>query len=334
LLAAVVMDQAANIYSGASESLGLRSIDAHAGTIVLVSIVRAAAFVVLVGPLLYLFRAARSRSARVQPVMVGFVFIGPILLAAAGIVQAVGATQAASDFVKLPDEQTRPFSQFRSQVAHDPSGIDKVTIYTKPNSLEVQQADGTFYTVQRYPDTAESGLAGDLDKAGVDQQTDSAGAAGDARAVHETDNSGALKAAQGLVIPGLLGLVVGMAYVSLQALRAGLLTRFVGSLGIGLGVAAVFIPPLVLLPAVLWAGFLGYLGLVFIDRVPGGRPPAWQAGEAIPWPRPGEERDPAPQAGGGAIGGEATEVPASGGPADASTGGQGRSARRKRKRRR
>ena len=89
----MIIDQGANVYSGASESLGLRSIDDHAGTIVLESVVRAAAFVLLVGPLLYLFRAARARNPRVQPLMVGFVFIGPILLAAAGIVQAVGATR-------------------------------------------------------------------------------------------------------------------------------------------------------------------------------------------------------------------------------------------------
>jgi len=334
LLVPVIIDQGANVYSGASETLGLRSIDGHSGTIVVESVVRAAAFVLLVGPLLYLFRAARARNARVQPVMVGFVFIGPVLLAAAGIVQAVGATQAASDFVKLPPEQTRSFSQFRSEVAQDPKGIDKVTIYTQQNSLEVQQTDGTFYTVQHYPDKAEAGVPSDLDKAQVDHDSDSEGLAGDARAIHETDDSGTLKAAQGLVLPGLLGLIVAMAYTSLQALRVGLLTRFVGSLGVGLGVAAIFIPPLVLLPAVLWAGFLGYLGLVFIDRAPGGRPPAWAAGEAIPWPRPGEEETSAPRPSRDAIEGQATEVPAGGDSAEGSQGAQPQAGRRKRKRRR
>jgi hypothetical protein len=336
LLVPVIIEQGANVYSGASETLGLRSIDHHSGTIVVESVVRAAAFVLLVGPLLYLFRAARARNARVQPVMVGFVFIGPVLLAAAGIVQAVGATQAASDFVKLPPEQTRSFSQFRSQVGQDPKGIDKVTIYTAHNQLEVQQANDTFYKVEKYPDSAESSLPGRLDDASVDHETDADTEAqpGDARAIHETDDSGALKAAQGLVLPGLLGLIVAMAYTSLQALRAGLLTRFVGSLGVGLGVAAIFIPPLVLLPAVLWAGFLGYLGLLFLDRAPGGRPPAWAAGEAIPWPRPGDEETSAPRPSPDAIEGQATEVPVSGDSAEGSQGAQPQAGRRKRKRRR
>jgi hypothetical protein len=336
LLVPVIIDQGANVYSGSSEKLGLGSIDDHAGTIVLESVVRAAAFVLLVGPLLYLFRAARARNPRVQPVMVGFVFFGPILLGAAGIVQAVGATRAASDFVNLAPEETRSFSQFRSQVARDPTGIDKVTIYTQPNSLEVQQTDDSFYVVERYPDSAESSLSGQLDDASVDHDTDADTEAqpGDARAIHETDDSGALKAAQGLVLPGLLGLIVAMAYVSLQALRTGLLTRFVGSLGVGLGVAAIFMPPLVLLPAVLWAGFLGYLGLVFTDRAPGGRPPAWAAGEAIPWPRPGDEESAAPLPGRDPIEGQATEVPASGDPGEGSQGAQPSSGRQKRKRRR
>ncbi|HEY3491512.1 MAG TPA: hypothetical protein VGK43_01085, partial [Solirubrobacterales bacterium] len=54
-------------------------------------------------------------------------------------------------------------------------------------------------------------------------------------------------------------------------------------LGMALGVAALF----GLLPFVLlW--FL-YFGVLLLDRLPGGRPPAWAAGEAIPWPTPGEK---------------------------------------------
>jgi hypothetical protein len=339
LLVAVVIHQSANLYSGASENLGLGSIDDHAGTIVLESVVRAAAFVALVGPLLYLFRAAQARNPRVQSAMVGFVLVGPILVGVAGIVQAVSLTKAASDFVKFQEqrpEETRSFKSFQDELKRNPDSIDKVTIYTAHNQLEVQQANETFYNVESYPDSAESSLSGQLDDASVDNDTDADTEAqpGDARAIHETDDSGALKVAQALFLPGLLGLIVSMAYVSLQALRAGLLTRFVGSLGVGLGVAAIFIPPLSLLPAVLWAGFLGYLGLLFIDRAPGGRPPAWAAGEAIPWPRPGEEESSAPRPGGDAIEGEATEVPATPGTAEGSQGAQPRSGRRKRKRRR
>jgi hypothetical protein len=66
-------------------------------------------------------------------------------------------------------------------------------------------------------------------------------------------------------------------------MRAGLLTRFWGSLGMALGVAA-----LLLLVQFTMIWFI-YFGLLLIGKIPGGRPPAWAAGEAIPWPTPGEK---------------------------------------------
>jgi hypothetical protein len=36
------------------------------------------------------------------------------------------------------------------------------------------------------------------------------------------------------------------------------------------------------------------LGFVYMGWVPGGKPPAWDAGEAIPWAAPGQQRAPGP----------------------------------------
>jgi hypothetical protein len=66
-------------------------------------------------------------------------------------------------------------------------------------------------------------------------------------------------------------------------MRTGLLSRFWGSLGMAMGVAA-----LLLLIQFTFIWFL-YFGLLVAGWVPGGRPPAWAAGEAVPWPTPGEE---------------------------------------------
>ena len=53
-----------------------------------------------IGPLLYLFRAAQARNPRVRAAMVGFVFIGPVLMAGQAIANWVAVTQISSDFVE------------------------------------------------------------------------------------------------------------------------------------------------------------------------------------------------------------------------------------------
>ena len=133
-----------------------------------------------------------------------------------------------------------------------------------------------------------------------------------------------------LNFPALLGLIVAMIYTPLQAVRAGLLTRFFGTLGMALGVSIILLGPPGTLLLALW---IGWLGLLFVGRTPGGRPPAWEAGEAIPWLRPGEEQGSATERNCETIDGEATEVPHGGEPAGTPAGQSG-APRRKRKRRR
>jgi hypothetical protein len=105
--------------------------------------------------------------------------------------------------------------------------------------------------------------------------------AADNAAQHVIDNQGLRPLAAGFGIGGQLGFAVGMVYTCLHAQRVGLLSRFWGSLGMALGAISFLLFQFTL----LW--FI-YLGLLIADRLPGGRPPAWDAGEAVPLPRPGE----------------------------------------------
>jgi hypothetical protein len=89
--------------------------------------------------------------------------------------------------------------------------------------------------------------------------------------------------ATGLGLAGGLGLVVALFYTCLWAMRTGLLSRFWGSLGMALGIATLFGLIVFLM---IW---LVYFALLVLGKVPNGRPPAWAAGEAIPWPTPGEK---------------------------------------------
>jgi hypothetical protein len=81
---------------------------------------------------------------------------------------------------------------------------------------------------------------------------------------------------------GLL-FAIGLFYACLWAMRTGLLSRFWGSLGMALGIAILI--GLVIL-AIVW---FFYLGLLYLGFIPGGKPPAWEEGEAVPWQTPGEK---------------------------------------------
>ena len=70
---------------------------------------------------------------------------------------------------------------------------------------------------------------------------------------------------------------------SLDAMRIGLLTRFMGIMGIALGPALVLGFGLLVMP--LW---LMALGVLFLGRWPRGMPPAWITGRAEPWQSGGD----------------------------------------------
>jgi hypothetical protein len=101
------------------------------------------------------------------------------------------------------------------------------------------------------------------------------------RAKHIVDERSA--AAGLLASAGTLCLALSYVLVSVNAMRAGLLSRFMGVLGMIAGALLV----LPLLPGggsfvqLFWVVALGFL---FLGRWPNGRGPAWSVAEAVPWP--------------------------------------------------
>jgi hypothetical protein len=77
-------------------------------------------------------------------------------------------------------------------------------------------------------------------------------------------------------------LAVGVVLTSLNAMRVGLLTRFMGYLGIFTGVLVLF--PIGSPVPVVQGFWLLALGYLFSGRWPTGVPPAWRSGRAEPWP--------------------------------------------------
>lgn len=242
----VILEQRSGLQTSGPNSEQLRSFHDHSGALLLATVVRSLGFLLISVPFFHLFRAARARSPKVRQEMVGFAFLGPLLLSAQSVVAWIASQQIADDFLAKAGGSAHP-AALADRLIND-------------NSLR--------------------------------------------------------KVASALLIPAVLALMVVLLYVGLHAMRTGLLTRFGGSLGMALGAAMFLIFPVALLMTMLW---LLYVGALLLGWVPGGRPPAWAAGEAIPWPSAGEKAAAALGAG---------EEPSSG-----EVGEDGASSRRKRKQR-
>ncbi|HEY2160896.1 MAG TPA: hypothetical protein VGH24_06275 [Solirubrobacteraceae bacterium] len=100
----------------------------------------------------------------------------------------------------------------------------------------------------------------------------------------------ALAALQYAGLIGSLLLAVSFVLVSLNAMRVGLLTKFMGYIGIiaaGASLLLIGSAPALLIE-VFWLLAVGYL---LIGRWPKGDPPAWHTGKAEPWPTAAEVRE-------------------------------------------
>lgn len=237
---------------GGGEADSLREIDAHTGNITLASGLQGLGFVLLAAPLLYLFQAALLRSERMRSQFRALVVAAPLALAVASVINGVAAKEAASDFAAgnshaslTVQEATK---ECRSEQREDASGFGK-------EFGDGTEAVGRCASEKREDDAAKNAIK----------------------------DASLRKVSEGFQFGGALALVFALVYCSLNSLRAGLLTRFWGSLGVALGVAALLGLFQITL---IW---FAYLGLLFAGWLPNGRPPAWAAGEAIPWPSPGEK---------------------------------------------
>src|SRR5271154_3528547 len=125
-----------------------------------------------------------------------------------------------------------------------------------------------------------------------------------------------------------LALAAGMIATMINALRVGLLPRWMGILGMFTGLL-IFLPiggaELQIVPA-FW---MVMMGIMYIGKWPNGEPPAWAAGEARPWPSRAQMRASSQAGNGRAVpaAAGAGSVPA---PALPASGGSSRKRRRKR----
>jgi uncharacterized protein DUF4386 len=256
---------------GDNDAERLNNFHEHSGQLLLSQgVLNGIAFIAFVFPLYVLFRCAEGRAEQVRRGMVAFAFIGPALFAISGLILAVGLNDVSDEFVKQRPAAEQQARQQAISEAKAPKGEKSPTTTAAP--LTPSQAAAN----------KKDDLATDL-----------------------IDDSGAVKTGALLRFPAIIGLVLGLIYIPLWAMRTGLLTRFWASLGMALGASLVLIP-FGILGVVLW---FAVIGLMLAGWWPGPRPPAWATGEAIPFPRPGEDIGPPEERGpSGAVEGSGREV--------------------------
>jgi hypothetical protein len=232
----------------------LRSVDEHSSSVTFSSLLQAAGFAFLVLPLLVLFRGAAARSDRVRYQLIGLIVAAPLFLSVSAVFSAVATNEAASDFA---------------------AGKIEPGITAKAAAEDCRSEQEDLGAEEFGEEFGGGSPPAALKRCSATKVADETAA----DAISEASTRGV---ATGFGLGGRLGLAIALLYSSLWAMRTGLLTRFWGSLGMALGVAAL------LLRVEFTTIFFLYLALLLLGKLPGGRPPAWAAGEAVPWPTPGD----------------------------------------------
>jgi hypothetical protein len=263
--------------------------DEPANALFIPGAMQALAFLLMTIPVGFLFRAAANRAPNVQRAWLGLVYVGAVLAAAGLLMSAAAQKQSADDFAE--EEGTALVAPVTAQAG----GTDQAGPEGAGTKTE---------TVQPEP---EQGSAAESEDAGAtDDESEDADEARDDRAQELIEDNGGVPAA--VLLAGFFAFGIGFSATSLWAMRTGLLTRFAGSAGIAIGVMTA-------LPFLSQVGIFGlafmmvFLSVTFL-RGPERRPPAWERGEAVPWPRPGEPPDgPGSRPGpGDAVEGEGREL--------------------------
>jgi hypothetical protein len=233
----------------------LREVDAHAGQVLLSDLMQALAYLLLALPLVYLFRAAAARTDRVRPQLIGLMVAAPLFLAISSGLSIGVTNEGADDFLAGQADPSLTPKEAREECSDE------------------KQDEGADFLVEEYePAEGESPLRACEDRKLEDDE-----------ATQAIGEASLTPIATGLGIAGIFGLVVGLLYAGLWAMRTGLLSRFWGALGMVAGIAFL-LRPLSFVAMV----FFFYFGLLVLGLVPRGKPPAWEAAEAIPWETPGE----------------------------------------------
>jgi hypothetical protein len=274
IFAAAIVIQQVGVEHASTDAESLQLLHDHTTKLVAGQILQSFGFLLFVVPLYVLFKSAAGRSERVRTGLLPIVLIGPPLFLIATTIVAFSSSSVADDYAQqLPAKE----HVARERAVAAQAAFEKSQGQTPPDATTTGQTTtgGTTTTQQ-----------GESKPKTPDQ------AAEDAREDLADDVSGdstILQVGSGLRVTATLALVFALIYTPLWSMRTGLLTRLVGSVGMGVGIALLLVPLLGPVGIVFW---FSLIGLMFAGWSPSPLPPAWAAGEAIPWLRSDEDIGP------------------------------------------
>jgi hypothetical protein len=233
----------------------------NSGVLLASAITQAIGTFLAAGALYYLFRATRHRRQELPQIVQWLLVIAPVLIAIAVIANWSGLKDAA-------DKYTSPGGTAGVKATLNKDQRKDIRTYCREHARGEAARRECQATRGRQEAVAKKLVQ---------------------------DNQGALGAAA--LFGGTIALAFSYVIIALNAMRAGLLSRFMGILGIIVGALIVLplLPQGVPIVQVFW---LGSLAVLFTGYWPGGRGPAWETGEAEPWPTP-QARAGLPERGGG-----------------------------------
>jgi hypothetical protein len=280
----------------------------HSGRLLVSSVLSGLGLLLFAIPLYFLFRSARARADRMRSIAGPLLVVGAVLVCVQGIVFSLGFKDASDLYVA-------GVGAVEAKARQQPTTTSTTTTTRQTTTSSATTTTGT--TTQ--PKTTEQRVTDAKDNYAEDTIND----------------QGKVRTGRIIGLFGSLAVIVGAIYTLIWSMRVGLLTRVMGTLGIVFIAALLLIPSLGPIGLVLWFAVLGLmLGGWWIRPIP----PAWAAGEAIPWLRPGEDVGPPPSGPPGTVEGSGREVseqplPEDGTPAppEGETRGQRRKKRKRRK---
>jgi hypothetical protein len=221
----------------------------HSGVLLASAITQGIGAFFAAGALFYLFRATRHRRAELPQLVQWVVPLAPVLITVAVIANWTGLNDAA-------DKYTTPGATTGINAKLNKDQRKDIADYCRKHARGAGAVRACRATRGRQEAVAKKLVQ---------------------------DNQGALGA--GALFGGTIALAFAYVIIALNAMRAGLLSRFMGILGIIVGALIVLplLPQGVPIVQIFW---LAALGMLFLGFWPGGRGPAWETGEAEPWPAP------------------------------------------------